>query len=113
MKVAICGGRDEDLLIGREDALKKMLIEIGATEIVTGGCQGIDDQSEDVARREMGLVTTTFRPAWDAFGRAAGPLRNQQIAEYVDVLIAFPGGRGTHDMIHKMEKLGKKVIRLE
>lgn len=111
VKLAVCGGRNERLFPTRKYDLSLQIAELGATEIVTGGCRGIDQDAEDYAM-ELGLETTTFRPAWNEHGRAAGPLRNKQIAEYADVLVAFPGGAGTEDMVQQMEALGKKVVRL-
>lgn len=95
----------------RNDALVEILERELVTEVVTGGCAGIDLEAEDLAKRSL-LLTTTFRPAWDVYGKAAGPLRNAEIAAYADALVAFPGGRGTEDMVEKMEKLGKPVWRL-
>ena len=112
MKLAVCGGRGEHMHPARIDALVDILATADVTEVVTGGCAGIDLEAEDLARRSM-FPTTTFRPAWDVYGKAAGPLRNAEIAAYADALVAFPGGRGTEDMVEKMEKLGKPVWRLE
>lgn len=111
MKLAVCGGRDEHMYQARIDALMEILTKEDVTEVVTGGCAGIDLDAEAVAKKWM-LATTTFRPAWDVYGKAAGPLRNAEIAAYADALVAFPGGKGTEDMVAKMEKLGKPVWRL-
>ncbi len=50
---------------------------------------------------------------WTTHGRAAGPIRNaRMLAEYhPDLVIAFPGGRGTLDMVSKAERAGVAVIR--
>ena len=52
-----------------------------------------------------------------AHDKAAGPIRNRQMAEYADYLIAFWDGesRGTRNMIETMKKLGKHgvVIRYD
>ena len=111
MKLAVCGGRYENIVAGRIDALLAVFEREGVTEVVTGGCMGIDQDAEYLARKSL-LLTTTFRPAWDVYGKAAGPLRNAEIAAYADALVAFPGGKGTEDMVSKMEKLGKPVWRL-
>lgn len=111
MRVVVAGGRDTHLDDDRAKWLEDELRKLGATEVVTGGCRGIDQEAEEVAQA-MGLETTTFRPKWDVHGRAAGPLRNAEMAVYAAAAIIFPGGRGTESMVHEMEKRGKKVVRL-
>ena len=49
---------------------------------------------------------------WNKHGKAAGPIRNRQMAEYADCLIAVWDGksRGTKNMIDEMNKLMKPVF---
>lgn len=53
-----------------------------------------------------------FPADWDRHGRAAGPIRNCQMAQYADALIAIWDGksRGTKNMIDEMNKCGKPVL---
>lgn len=50
---------------------------------------------------------------WEKHGRAAGPIRNEKmlIVGTPDMVLAFPGGRGTADMIRKAEAAGLPVRR--
>ena len=50
---------------------------------------------------------------WQKHGRAAGPIRNQQMLDEgkPDLVVAFDGGRGTADMIARAEKAGVRVVR--
>ena len=50
-----------------------------------------------------------FPADWDKHGRAAGPIRNAQMARYADAVALFPGGRGTASMRRVAEKAGITV----
>jgi len=52
-----------------------------------------------------------FPANWNEHGRAAGPIRNQEMAGAGDILFAFPGGAGTTNMISNMNRKGKRVFR--
>ena len=58
---------------------------------------------------EYGLKLKVFPADWNKHGRAAGPIRNRDMAEYADCLVAFEGGRGTQNMIKTAKELGLKV----
>ena len=79
-------------------------------EIVSGGARGADALGERYAR-EHGYSLKLFPADWDKWGKAAGPIRNSQMAGYADALIAFWNGRsaGTRDMILKAEGKGLRV----
>lgn len=72
------------------------------TEIVSGGARGVDTLGEQAAAA-FGIPIKVFPADWDKLKRAAGPIRNQQMAEYADALIAIWDGnsRGTADMIRQ------------
>lgn len=80
------------------------------TEIVSGGCLGIDLLGEKWARL-TGIPVKRFLPDWTAHGRGAGPIRNRIMAEYADALVAVWDGvsAGTASMINEMQKLNKPV----
>ena len=75
--------------------------------MVSGTGRGVDALGERYAA-ENGLPVKRFRPDWNQFGRAAGPMRNRDMAEYAEALIAIWDGksRGTGNMIQTAEKLG-------
>ena len=52
-----------------------------------------------------------YKADWKKHGLKAGPLRNTQIVENCNIMIAFPSskGKGTQDSIRKAEKNGIKV----
>lgn len=110
MKTIIAGSRNYD---SYNDFLLSMcgVEDLDVTEVVSGGCRGVDKLGERWARVE-GLPVKTFPADWEKHGKAAGPIRNKQMAEYANALIAFwdSKSRGTKSMIDLAKKNGLKVI---
>jgi len=80
--------------------------------IATGdGKDGADKMAREYAR-EVKIRLEVFRADWNGLGRAAGPARNASLAARGDRLLAFPSpdGKGTQDIIAKMEKAGKACL---
>ena len=77
-------------------------------EIVSGAAKGVDSMAIMYAR-QYGYKIKEFPADWDTHGKSAGYIRNKQMADYADALIAFWDGvsRGTANMIEVMHKLGK------
>jgi hypothetical protein len=100
MKVLVCGGRDyED-----ESAIQKALDErhrvISFTHLIHGDCSGADRIAAKWARVH-GVQPVACEALWN-FGRSAGPIRNRRMLELSpDLVIAFPGGIGTADMMRQ------------
>lgn len=110
-RVLFAGPRD----VGRDEAQKAFrdaMWPLGSmiTEAVTGGCRGADSAAYDMME---GLVPIKVFPAdWKTHGKAAGPMRNREMARYADVLIAIWDGksRGTKNMIETFAKTGKPFV---
>ena len=50
---------------------------------------------------------------WEKWDTAAGPKRNQMMLDQKpDIILAFPGGRGTADMIARAEQAGVEVVKV-
>lgn len=115
MKLIIAGGRDQEQVMLQ--ALAKSIEELGfgdqVTEVVSGGATGADALGESWADW-WGIPVTKFLPDWASQGKAAGPIRNRQMAEYGDVLILIWDGksRGSASMKREMEKLGKPIYEV-
>jgi hypothetical protein len=125
-KVIIAGGRDFDdykLLKEKCDYLLVNLLD--DIEIVSGRCStgkhtfdsldgikvyGTDGLGELYAS-EKGYPVKPFPADWATHKRSAGPVRNAEMVEYADFLIAFFDGfsRGTEDIIKKAKEKGLKV----
>jgi len=96
MKVLVCGGRSFD-----DRALVEQTLDaIEVTQIIEGGARGADKLAREWAE-SRGVPVRTFKPDWKRFGRGAGPKRNQQMLDEgkPDLVVAFPGGSGTENMM--------------
>jgi hypothetical protein len=80
------------------------------TEVVSGAARGVDRLGEAWARLH-GIAITRFPADWARHGRAAGPIRNGQMADYAEALVAILDGesRGTKNMIDQARQRGLKV----
>ncbi|REE82995.1 uncharacterized protein DUF2493 [Lutibacter oceani] len=81
-------------------------------EIVSGAYyKGADKLGEQYAA-EKGFLLTKFPADWKRFGKAAGPKRNKEMANYADTLIAFLDGKskGTKHMIDLAKQVGLEVV---
>lgn len=110
MRVLVCGGRDYD----DYDSVHRELSIIAPSEILNGGCPtGADAHARKFAA-EMQRVCITVPARWRHHGRSAGPLRNEVMLMIwePDLVLAFPGGRGTADMVSRAERAGCKVVRV-
>jgi len=80
--------------------------------IVSGTAKGADSLGEQYAR-ERGYTVERFPVDWQQYGKAAGPIRNRQMTDNADALIAFWDGqsKGTQNMIIEGKKKGL-VVRI-
>jgi hypothetical protein len=115
MKVIIAGSRRLTGVDARRLVMEAALASGWLSrikEVVSGGARGIDAAAERWAKH-MALPCAVFAADWGAHGRAAGPIRNRQMRDYADALIAVPHPtkecRGTRDMIAAMRAAGKPV----
>ena len=102
MIVAIIGSRDL-WVADFENYLPE-----GVSEIVSGGARGIDTAARQYAK-EKGIKLTEFFPDYATFGNRAPLLRNLEIIDYCDMVLAFWDGqsRGTRFVIENCRKKGK------
>jgi hypothetical protein len=112
MKVIIAGSRDftdYNLLKTKIDHMR-FDGQFKIDEIVSGAACGADQMGENYAANNN-IPVKEFPADWNTHGKAAGPIRNKQMAEYADALIAVWDGKskGTKNMIETMNKLKKPV----
>lgn len=116
MKTIIAGSRQLDIYQDQykvwvvADAVIKSGFDV--TEVVSGGCRGIDLAGEAWARAMIPPIPIKpFQPDWEKHGKAAGPIRNGEMADYADALILIWNGtsRGSADMKKKAEQKGLKI----
>lgn len=79
--------------------------------IVSGKAKGPDTLAERYAHEELATKTLDFPANWDDNGWDAGFIRNEEMAQVADALIAVWDGksRGTADMIARMVSYQKPV----
>lgn len=112
MRTIIAGPRD---FLDYGHLLKAIALAQGEglkiEEVVCGCARGVDTMGERWAR-ENDIPVKHFMPLWDQYGKRAGFIRNGQMADYADALIAInTGSRGTADMIERAIKKELRVFR--
>lgn len=116
VRVIIAGGRDFTDYHKLKTYMNCLLqlLDKSQVEIISGGAKGADSLGERYAR-EFGYKLKRFPANWNKYGKAAGPIRNKEMALYAaeakGVLVAFWDGssRGTYDMITRAEEYGLEV----
>ena len=103
MKVLVCGGRD----FNNYELLSSVLDEISPNIVVTGGAKGADTLAAYWAATNK-VESRTYHADWGTFGSIAGPLRNKVmlLGETPHLVVAFPGGKGTANMVQIADKYG-------
>lgn len=108
--VLVCGGRhysDEPALF---NALDLENANIVIDFIINGGASGADNLSSAWARSRR-VMYEEYMADWLRHGRSAGPIRNQRMIDEgkPDLVVAFPGGKGTADMVRRAKAAGIEV----
>lgn len=111
MKLIIAGGRDYQFTVKDYEVLDQLKDELGVTQVVHGGANGADAAGKAWAQVKC-IPSREFQAQWCTYGKAAGPVRNRKMAEYADALVAFPGGKGTANMVKVARELGLRVIEV-
>lgn len=110
----VCGGRDFIPTPKDQQNLVRALRKHKITWVRDGKASGADEFAHQVADR-MGLDTDRIPANWKEHGRAAGPLRNQRMLDAEprpSLVIAFPGGSGTDNMIALASRAGIRVVNM-
>jgi YspA, cpYpsA-related SLOG family len=118
MRVLVCGGRD----YFDRDHIHNTLCNLNATRgpitcVIHGAATGADDECMIWAQMMASvqkIVHAPFPADWHAYGRSAGPRRNQRMIDEgkPDLVVAFPGGRGTADMVKRAKDAKIEVVEI-
>lgn len=132
-KLLVCGGRDYGeipkgcppdqvaryrivasraiFILG--ETLDHLHAERHFTVLVNGAAKGADRHAVRWAL-PRGLTINSFMPDWRKLDKAAGPIRNQQMIDIgkPDLVVAFPGGDGTADMVRRAKAANVEVIEI-
>lgn len=101
----VCGGRDFTDQAYFNYMMSNMVYVYGMPKaIVHGDARGADRMAGDWARRHD-VIEYACPADWDTHKKAAGPIRNREMMKThnPDRVIAFPGGKGTADMVSVAE----------
>ena len=114
MKVIIAGTRDFNDYALLRDVCNEELAGLSDIEIVSGTARGADRLGEQYAN-EHGYPVKQFPADWDNLGKRAGYVRNEQMAKYGDMLIAFWNNesRGTKHMIDLAKRENLLVVVID
>lgn len=114
MRILVCGGREYDNYSQFMDKMEKLVENYwGDLVIIHGDAKGADFLARiwAVYHEETEL---RFPANWGKHGKTAGAIRNQQMLDEgkPDIVLAFPGGTGTVDMIRRARKAGVRVVEV-
>ena len=111
IKLAIVGTRtytnyDEFVEIYRNNYENAVVVEI-----VSGGARGVDAMAKQLAR-DYWITYKEFPAEWSTYGKSAAAIRNKQIVDYCDELLAIwdSESRGTAMTINMAKESGKKYL---
>lgn len=110
MKCIIAGSRDGFTFNDVVKAVQESGFTEEISEVVSGGAHGVDRFGEQWADYNA-VNVKRFIPDWDGLGKKAGHVRNREMGDYADALIALWDGKssGTKGMIEYAQKKGLKV----
>ena len=112
-RVLICGDRDYK----HEQKIFDYIQALNPLEdiIIHGNARGAD-ASASTAAKLFGFAIIGFPAQWNKYGKAAGPIRNQQMLDEgkPDLIVYFHDNikksKGTKDMVGRAEKAGLPVL---
>ena len=110
MRVLVTGGRDfsdRALLVKVLDTLHE---RHAFTLLIHGDARGADRLAGGWAEGR-GVQVLACPADWAKHGRAAGPIRNGEMLRHEpNLLVAFPGGKGTANMTELAKKAGLRTV---
>lgn len=111
MRVLVCGSRNFENWPWVHAELDKLE---GVGTIIEGGATGVDRIAQEWGIRK-GWTIETYAANWVKHGKAGGPIRNKQMLDEgkPDLVIAFPGGKGTANMVKQAREAGVKVVEIK
>jgi predicted Rossmann-fold nucleotide-binding protein len=116
IKVGIVGSRsilDKQFVFDTLDFYLARLLKENEVMIVSGGAVGIDSLAVDFAGQKN-LKTEIYLPDYKQYGKGATHIRNKQIVEVSDYLVAITtGSNGTASTIKyaKQKGIPTKIIK--
>lgn len=112
MNILVCGGRDFIDTQFVYYALNLLHAEQPVRHLIHGAARGADSLAAQWARDARVPYVSAHPADWNRYGKAAGTIRNAQmlsrlLLETPYMVVAFPGGRGTSDMVRRTREAQK------
>jgi len=113
MRVLVCGGRTYRNPAKVREVLGDLRKHRGMHLLIHGDAWGADSWASAWAQ-QAGVDEVKFPANWSGRGRSAGPYRNQLMIDLLlpELVVAFPGGSGTSDMVRRARTAGIEVIEI-
>lgn len=113
MKLIIAGSRTLKPSFGFIRSCIHMLDIRPVDEVVCGMAEGVDLEGQHYASHQE-LSIKEFPADWKKHGKAAGPIRNKEMAKYADALLLIWDGesRGSANMKKEMQKYRKPIYEV-
>jgi YspA, cpYpsA-related SLOG family len=114
MIVLVCGGRSFTRYETVERYLDMLNALHGFTRVIHGAEPKGADRCADQWAGFNRIDCRKFPAEWSVYRKGAGPLRNARMINegQPDLVVAFPGGKGTGNMKMQAEQAGIKIIDL-
>lgn len=112
-RVLVCGGRDYDDAQSLATVLDAAHYANPIERLIHGAARGADTLAADWALSHD-VLCNAYPADWERDGKAAGPIRNQKMLDEgkPHMVLAFPGGKGTADMIRRAEAAKVPVVKV-
>lgn len=123
MKLLVCGGRsyNDKATLWAWLGTFHTSVEGPIDVLIHGAARGADSLAAQWAHNHRGrdgspdVMILQYPALWSKYGNAAGYIRNQQMLDEgrPDLVVAFPGGRGTASMVKLARAAGVRVVEVK
>lgn len=123
-RIAVTGGRGHEITNGEKQFFLDVLLGQRTSRylvLIHGNAPGVDRRAAELAE-SWGYPAVPYDAPWDPLKKllgeedsrwkAAGHLRNWQLLQAADLLVAFPGGKGTANCVRQARELGVEVVEI-
>lgn len=114
MKILVCGGREYADIDKVYEVLDRLHEQNPITMLVHGAARGADSLA-DAWAVDNSVPQDPIAAEWNRYRNYAGPIRNREMVikhRDITLVVAFPGGSGTRDMIKVAAMAGITVMEV-
>ena len=110
--ILVTGGRNFEDAARANRVLNEIHVATPITKLIEGGARGADTLARNWAQANE-IPVVTHQAEWDRYQAHAGRIRNiRMLAAHlheIDLVVVFPGGRGTTHMALSASHAGLKL----